>query len=257
MRSSRTSAHRLTTAGFTTLAAASFLLAALAIFAFPAGATHGTPTPLGSAADPWDQNVGICHRTGNGGFVANHPGINANNIPAIAGHSSHVGDIVPPFFYDHDNNDNTPGVLSTGVNFSGANVAIWANGCVAPTTTPPSTSTTPPTTSTTPPSTTETTPPGTTSTTPPGTTSTTPPGTTTEPPSTSTSVQPTTVTPTESTTPPDGTTVSPTSVTPPGGTAFTGLENVIPLGVIAVGLMTAGSGLLWAGSRRGRRDDGE
>jgi hypothetical protein len=45
------------------------------------------------------------------------------------------------------------------------------------------------------------------------------------------------------------------TVTPAGGTAFTGLENVIPLGAIALALATAGSGLLWVSSRRGRDRD--
>jgi hypothetical protein len=43
----------------------------------------------------------------------------------------------------------------------------------------------------------------------------------------------------------------------PGGTAFTGIENVVPLGAIALMLMTGGSGLMWAGSRRRRKDDDE
>ena len=42
----------------------------------------------------------------------------------------------------------------------------------------------------------------------------------------------------------------------PGGTAFTGLENVVPMGTIALVLVTGGSGLLWAGSRR-RRHEGD
>jgi hypothetical protein len=46
-------------------------------------------------------------------------------------------------------------------------------------------------------------------------------------------------------------TVRPTTVSP-DGTAFTGVENVVPLGAIALMLMTSGSGLLWAGSRRKR-----
>jgi hypothetical protein len=51
--------------------------------------------------------------------------------------------------------------------------------------------------------------------------------------------------------------VAPTTVRP-GGTAFTGVEDVVPLGVLALTLMTGGSGLLWAGSRRRRNeDDGE
>jgi hypothetical protein len=58
-------------------------------------------------------------------------------------------------------------------------------------------------------------------------------------------------------TPPPTTTdeVAPTTVTPPGGTAFTGAESVVPLGALALMLMSTGSGLLWAGSRRRDRDD--
>jgi hypothetical protein len=43
----------------------------------------------------------------------------------------------------------------------------------------------------------------------------------------------------------------------PGGTAFTGVENVVPIGAIALTLLTSGSGLLWAGSRRRRQDGSE
>jgi hypothetical protein len=104
---------------------------------------------------------------------------------------------------------------------------------------PPSTTTTTTTVTTT-----TTTTTGTTTTTPPGTTTTTPAGTTTTPTGTTTTIRPTTITPT-----------SPgvTTVAPPPGTAFTGLQNVIPLGVAALALLTAGSGLLWAGTRRARR----
>ena len=48
--------------------------------------------------------------------------------------------------------------------------------------------------------------------------------------------------------------MAPTTVSP-GGTAFTGVENVVPIGAIALMLMTSGSGLLWAGSRRKRDQD--
>ena len=84
-----------------------------------------------------------------------------------------------------------------------------------------------------------------------GTTTTTPPAsttTTTTPPN----VSPTTIH--TSTTTTDE--VLPTTVTP-GGTAFTGVENVVPIGAIALMLMTSGSGLLWAGSRRRRHDGSE
>ena len=91
---------------------------------------------------------------------------------------------------------------------------------------PPTTTTPPPTTTTPPPTTTTTTPPPTT--------------TTTEPPT----VGPTTIEPTDSTT-----------TQPPGGTAFTGVQNVVPLGAIALLLLTTGSGLMWAGSRRKRGEN--
>ena len=125
------------------------------------------------------------------------------------------------------------------------------------TTTVPTTTTTVPTTTTTVPTTTTTVP--TTTTTVPTTTTTVPGGgggggggTTTVPVTTTTTVPvtiaPTTVTPTTTTRSPN---VAPTTVSP-GGTAFTGVENVVPIGAIALMLMTSGSGLLWAGSRRKR-----
>jgi hypothetical protein len=87
-------------------------------------------------------------------------------------------------------------------------------------------------------------------------------GTTTVPTTTaSPTVAPTTVTPTTTTASPSvaptttrSPSVAPTTVSP-GGTAFTGVENVVPIGAIALLLMTSGSGLLWAGSRRKRDQD--
>jgi hypothetical protein len=125
------------------------------------------------------------------------------------------------------------------------------------TTTTPTTTTTTPTTTTTTPTTTTTTP--TTTTTTPTTTTTTPGGgggTTTAPTTTTTTtpiVAPTTVHNT-STTP--AAEVLPTTVRP-GKLAFTGIEDVVPIGAIALMLMTSGSGLLWAGSRRRRHDGSE
>jgi uncharacterized repeat protein (TIGR01451 family) len=98
------------------------------------------------------------------------------------------------------------------------------------------------------------------------TTTTTPPGggggggmTTTPPPA------PTTTTTTTPTVAP--TTIHNTSTTPaaevlpttvrPGKLAFTGIEDVVPIGALALTLMTTGSGLLWAGSRRRRHDGSE
>jgi hypothetical protein len=50
--------------------------------------------------------------------------------------------------------------------------------------------------------------------------------------------------------------VLPTTVRP-GKLAFTGIEDVVPIGALALTLMTTGSGLLWAGSRRRRHDGTE
>jgi hypothetical protein len=119
-----------------------------------------------------------------------------------------------------------------------------------PTTTSTKTTTTVPTTTTTVPTTTSTkttTTVPTTTTTVPTTTST---KTTTTVPTTSTTTKSPTVGPT-TVEPSTGPTVAPTTVSP-GGTAFTGVENVVPIGAIALMLMTSGSGLLWAGSRRKR-----
>ena len=129
-----------------------------------------------------------------------------------------------------------------------------------PTTTEPTTTTTEPTTTTTEPTTTTTVP----TTTEPTTTTTEPTTTTTKTTTTYptiTTAVPTTTTRTKSPTvgpttvePSTDPTVAPTTVSP-GGTAFTGVENVVPLGAIALLLMTSGSGLLWAGSRRKRDQD--
>jgi hypothetical protein len=80
-------------------------------------------------------------------------------------------------------------------------------------------------------------------------------GTTTVPVTTTTTptVGPTTVQPSTTTKSPN---VAPTTVSP-RGTAFTGVENVVPVGAIALMLMTSGTGLLWAGSRRKRDQDQE
>ena len=89
------------------------------------------------------------------------------------------------------------------------------------------------------------------------TTTTTTPTTTTTTPTTTTAsptVGPTTIH--KSTTTTDTVEVLPTTVTP-GGTAFTGIEDVVPIGALALTLLTSGSGLLWAGARRRRQDGSE
>jgi hypothetical protein len=129
------------------------------------------------------------------------------------------------------------------------------------TTTTPTTTTTTPTTTTTTPTTTTTTPTTTTATTTTttpggggggGTTTTTPPASTT-PITTPPIVAPTTVHNTSTTATAE---VLPTTVRP-GKLAFTGIEDVVPIGALALTLMTTGSGLLWAGSRRRRQDGSE
>jgi len=138
---------------------------------------------------------------------------------------------------------------TTFVTFTGTlgqNTVLTLSGCneggTTTTTTVPTTTTTVPTTTTTVPTTTTTVPGGGGG--GPTTTTTTIP-----------TVAPTTIhktTATETTTDE----VLATTVRP-GGTAFTGVENVVPIGAIALMLMTSGSGLLWAGSRRRRRDGSE
>jgi hypothetical protein len=115
----------------------------------------------------------------------------------------------------------------------------WIPITTTTTTTVPTTTTTVPTTTTTVPTTTTTVPGGGGG----GGTTTVPVTTTTTP-----TVGPTTVQPSTTTKSPN---VAPTTVSP-RGTAFTGVENVVPIGAIALMLMTSGTGLLWAGSRRKR-----
>ena len=102
-----------------------------------------------------------------------------------------------------------------------------------------------------------------TTTTPPTTTTTTPGGgggggTTTPPASTTPITTPPIVAPTtvHNTSTTATAEVLPTTVRP-GKLAFTGIEDVVPIGALALTLMTTGSGLLWAGSRRRRHDGSE
>jgi hypothetical protein len=81
-----------------------------------------------------------------------------------------------------------------------------------------------------------------------GTTTTPPPAPTTTPIVAPTTIHNTSTAPTNE--------VLPTTVRP-GKLAFTGIEDVVPIGALALTLMTTGSGLLWAGSRRRRHDGPE
>jgi hypothetical protein len=171
--------------------------------------------------------------------------------------------------------------INASVDGVGGNLTI-SHGCTGQTTTTTTTTTpTTTTTTTTTPTSTTTTPTSTTTT--PTSTTTTPTSTTTTPTSTTTTPTSTTTTPTSTTTTPGGgggggtttttttiPTVAPTTVhntssatttdevlpttVRPGGTAFTGVEDVVPIGTLALILMTSGSGLLWAGARRRRHD---
>jgi hypothetical protein len=141
-----------------------------------------------------------------------------------------------------------------GIFSGGITVTIGSCETVTTTTPPPSESTTTTTSSHT--TTTTTQPPTTTTGSPtegPTSTTTTTGSPTEGPTSTTTTTGSSTVGPT-STTRTTTPVVAPTTVRP-GGTAFTGVENVVPLGAIALMLMTGGSGLLWLGSRGRRNED--
>jgi hypothetical protein len=170
------------------------------------------------------------------------------------------------FFFGNLNSTVTSATATIYTGWSGTfNLSHGPCGTTTTTTTVPTTTTTVPTTTTTVPTTTTTVP--TTTTTVPTTTTTVPTTTTTVPTTTTTvpgggggtttvpvtttttpTVGPTTVQPSTTTKSPN---VAPTTVSP-RGTAFTGVENVVPIGAIALMLMTSGTGLLWAGSRRKR-----
>jgi hypothetical protein len=141
--------------------------------------------------------------------------------------------------YQGDASTNPQGMITT---------QLVISSCTPGTTTTTTTTTTPTTTTTTP-TTTTTTPGGGGG---GGTTTTTPPASTT-PTTTPPIVAPTTVHNTSTTATAE---VLPTTVRP-GKLAFTGIEDVVPIGALALTLMTTGSGLLWAGSRRRRHDGSE
>jgi hypothetical protein len=274
---------RLTTAGLIAVTAATLLMMAWAIFptaAFADGTVHwngtnGWPPKLEGGGSA-NNCLGGGHwvLTAAQGVTGATLIVNGVSYPmSQSGNGSWSADSGP---FDI-NIKPTASVEYTGTATGNINLTLshCTEGETTTTTTPPeeTTTTTPPeeTTTTTPPEeTTTTTPPEeTTTTTPPEeTTTTTPPeettttttpggggggggGTTTAPVTTTTTptVGPTTVEPSSTTT--KSPNVAPTTVSP-RGTAFTGVENVVPIGAIALMLMTSGTGLLWAGSRRKR-----
>jgi hypothetical protein len=255
-------AHRgrgLTTAGLIAVTAATLLMMAWAIFPTAAGATHvnpveeqGNPTCGGNKFDP--PGNGTHNVTGFGSItVSNFNGttfdwsatFGIDQVIVKGGSSANV------YTYNPEATSDTG--LHAPTNPSGGFAGVshiefcFDQDATTTTTTTTTSTTTSPTTTTT---TSTTTSPTTTTTVPGGGgggPTTTVPVTTTVPPS----IAPTTVTPTTTTRSPS---VAPTTVQP-NGTAFTGPENVVPIGAIALMLLTSGSGLLWAGSRRKRDQD--
>jgi hypothetical protein len=255
--------RRLTAAGLIAVSAATLIVASLAVFASPALGVAGN-CPVGGG---WTQVQGSSGSVTVDGVTISWSGDSVTVSGGTATICVKAG------------NANS-GVLT---NFSGTYTMTCAVfGCnpqgqlpgishiqylvvtpstTPPTTTPTSTTTTPTSTTTTPTSTTTTA----TSTTTTATTTTTTPGggggggTTTTPPASTTPtttppiVAPTTVHNTSTTATAE---VLPTTVRP-GKLAFTGIEDVVPIGALALTLMTTGSGLLWAGSRRRRHDGSE
>jgi hypothetical protein len=256
--------RRLTVAGLIAVTAATLLMMAWAIFPTVASA-NGTVTWTGNGTSDGEVDSEQCDTSntsyllwifpiggqntitsvtlnlggsGSGSFTVNSTDTNvSNDTSGFSGGSVHIR---TPFF---DLGSLTASISYVGELGTGEHKLVISHGCPGETTT----TTTTDTTTTVP----------TTTTTVPTTTTTVPTTTTTVP----TTVSPTTVTPSETTTPTETTTttvpptVSPTTVQPKG-TAFTGIEDVVPIGTLALLLMTSGSGLLWAGSRR-RRDDSE
>jgi hypothetical protein len=267
--------RRLTTAGLIAISAATLLMTAWAVFPSPAFAS--------AESTPW---------TGNGS--QNLPCTGGTTLWILAGFGDSADDVSNVVLHvnggtftmtPQGNNfkADVPGPGTSADSTTAFATWTWNGEGAAPTavltishceggttttttTTTPTTTTTTPTTTTTTPTTTTTTP--TTTTTTPTTTTTTPTTTTTTTPTTTTGSP--TVSPTSTTTTTGSPTVSPTTFTSttrtstpvvapttvrPGGTAFTGVGNVVPLGAIALMLMTGGSGLLWLGSRRRRNED--
>jgi hypothetical protein len=265
--------RRLTAAGLIAVTAATLLMMAWAVF----------PTPAGAVLPGVDGNCDQSGTTINPGGSATVGGVTvslSNTTITISGGSANVcvkaGDCNSGIITLGPGTHDLSGIIQwqsgndcdeAGPPFPGvSHIVVYQTQTTTTETTPTETTTTettPTETTTTETTPTETTTTSTTTTTSSTTTTTTTPGggggggggtTTTTVPTTTTTASPT-VGPTtihKSTTTTDE--VLPTTVTP-GGTAFTGVENVVPIGAIALMLMTSGSGLLWAGSRR-RRDDG-
>lgn len=231
-----TDGRRLSAAGLIIVTAGTLLMLAWAIFPSTAGAA---PAPVLTPGNPSCRDLGLVEINGTITITGNEE----EGTQQVAWSSSTPIDAVivkggnnaNVYFYNEATSDSgltAPINPNTDKPFGISHVSLCYDEDITTTTEPTTTSTSTSTSST-------------------STSSTPPPTTSTPPPSSSTTVAPTTITPP----PDDSETVEPTTVAPPKGTAFTGPENVIPLGVIALTMMTTGSGLLWAGSRRGRREE--
>jgi hypothetical protein len=259
---------RLTAAGLIAVTAATLLMMAWAIFPTAAFA-DGTITWTGQGSDKLPCTGETHWILSNADDITSATlTVNGTNYTMVQqGNGSAYEAFVPgplaqpvtaSVSYQGDASMNPQGQITTQLVISSCTPGQTTTTTTT-TTTVPTTTTTVPTTTTTVPTTTTTVP--TTTTTVPTTTTTVPGGggggaTTTVPTTTTTTTVPT-VGPTtihKSTTTTDE--VLPTTVRP-GGTAFTGVENVVPIGAIALMLMTSGSGLLWAGARRRRHDGSE
>ena len=249
--------RRLTAAGLIAVTAATLLMMAWAIFPTAALASQQISVNSGSLSSH-ECNADEWH------FVINQIDVEANapatiHVTWANGSSADLtlakftGGVAHYFSFANLNSTVTSATATIYDGWSGS-FNLSHGPCGTPTTT--TTTTTTPTTTTTTPTTTTTTP--TTTTTTPGggggggTTTTTPPASTT-PITTPPIVAPTTVHNTSTTATAE---VLPTTVRP-GKLAFTGIEDVVPIGALALTLMTTGSGLLWAGSRRRRHDGSE
>jgi hypothetical protein len=261
----------LTAAGLIAVTAATLLMMAWAIFPTAAQATHVQPTffsgnpGCGDLGDPDLTSLTKFEPVSSG----TQAGVTITVDDALFDWTSQIGiDAVivkggsnaNVYFYDEATSDtdlHAPINPNNNKPFGLSHIEFCIDEDV--TTTPTTTTTTPTTTTTTP--TTTTTTPTTTTTTP---TTTTPGGgggggtTTTAPPTSTTTTTPPTVAPTtiHNTSTTATAEVLPTTVRP-GKLAFTGIEDVVPIGALALTLMTTGSGLLWAGSRRRRHDGSE
>ena len=258
MRGSRKDGNKLSMAGLTSVTAGTLVMLAWAIFSTPALATHvnpvqvagNPPCPAGTIELKVEPVTGGVHTDGTLTVnitlvtLAGGPGFNFTSnigVDAVVVKGGPNGNV---YTYNPEATADTG--LHAPVNrrnntFFGLSHISFCYDKDETTTTATTTSSTTATTT----SSTTTTPGGGGG----GGTTTTPPSLTT---TTSATVGPTTVQPSETETE----TVAPTTVGP-GKLAFTGLEDIVPIGALALTLMTTGSGLLWAGARRRRSTDAE